>query len=142
MTEGPRTGGWARHWKWVVPAGCLGAVLAMVALVGLLVWSAGRMMKSSDAYRMAISRAKASPAVVQALGEPVEEGFLVSGSIHTAGSSGSASLTCPLRGPKGKGTVYVEAERFAGEWRFRELKVGLPGRESLLDLLEPGTEAR
>lgn len=142
MTETPKPGWWARNWKWVVPTGCFAMVLAMAAFVGLMVWSVGKMMKSSDAYAMAIARAKANPAVVQALGEPIEEGFFVSGSIHTAGSSGTASLTCPIRGPRGKGTVYVEAERFAGEWRFRELKAGLPGQMELVDLMEAGTEAR
>ncbi len=142
MTEASRPGWWSRNWKWVVPTGCLGMALALASLVVLMVWSVGRMMKSSDAYRMAIARAKANPEVVRALGEPIEEGFFVSGSIQTAGSSGSASLTCPIRGPKGKGTVYVEAVRFAGEWRFRELKAGLPGQAGLVDLMEAGIEAR
>ncbi|MFN8012397.1 MAG: cytochrome c oxidase assembly factor Coa1 family protein [Holophagaceae bacterium] len=142
MTEAPKPGWWARNWKWFVPTGCLAMFLALAGFVALLVWSVGSMMKSSDAYRMAIARAKANPKVVQALGEPIEEGLFVSGSIHTAGSSGSASLTCPIHGPKGKGTVYVEAVRFAGEWRFNELKVGLPGRGELVDLMEGSAEPR
>lgn len=142
MTDAPKPGWWARNWKWFVPTGCLAMLLAVVAFGGLMVWSVGKMMKSSDAYAMAIAQAKANPEVIQALGEPIEEGFFVSGSINTAGSSGTASLTCPIHGPKGKGTVYVEAVRFAGTWRFRELKVGLPQRGELLDLLEAPTEER
>jgi hypothetical protein len=140
MTDAPRPGWWSRNWKWVVPSGCLAMVLALAAFAGLIVFSVGKMMKSSDAYRMAIERARSNPQVVQALGEPIEEGFFVSGSIQTTGSSGTASLTCPIHGPKGKGTVYVDAVRFAGEWRFRELKVGVPGDGELVDLLEGAPE--
>lgn len=142
MTDAAKPGWWARNWKWVVPSGCLAMFVALAGFVALLVWSVGRMMKSSEAYRMAIAKARANPEVVQALGEPIEEGFFVSGSIQTAGSSGTASLTCPIHGPKGKGTVYVEAVRFAGAWTFRELKVGLPGRGGLVDLREGSMEAQ
>ena len=36
-------------------------------------------MKSTDVYKAALARAQAHPSVIEALGSPIKEGFLVSG---------------------------------------------------------------
>jgi len=36
-------------------------------------------IKSTDVYKEALERAKADPAVIEALGSPIKDGFLVSG---------------------------------------------------------------
>ncbi len=59
-------------------------------------------MKTNDAYREALARAKVSPAVIRALGAPVREGLFVSGSCAGSGPSGRAEL--------GKSRVRAEGE--------------------------------
>jgi hypothetical protein len=99
-------------------------------------------MKSSDAYRAALAKAKADPRVVNALGSPVTDGFFVSGKTDVSGSSGHADMTVPISGPKGKGTIYFVASKFAGEWTFSRLMVEIAKTGQRIDLIEdPPTTA-
>jgi len=123
----------SRNWKWFLPVGCLTAVVVLGGGIALLVFT---LMKSSDAYKGAVARAKASPAVAEALGSPVSEGWLTMGSIRITGSSGNANLTIPISGPKGSGTIYVVAVKFADEWTFKRLVVEIDADHRKLDLLE------
>jgi hypothetical protein len=94
------------------------------------------MMKSSDAYKMALARAKADPRVVAALGSPIEDGFFASGNTNVSGTSGQADMTVPLSGPKGKGTLYFVASKFAGQWTFSKLMVEIANTGQRIDLVE------
>jgi hypothetical protein len=76
-----------------VPLGCFSIAMLFVVFVGsiaLIVFSA---MKSSDIYKDALARAETHPAVIEALGSPVTEGFLVSGNTNVNGPSGEANLS-------------------------------------------------
>ena len=110
-----------RNWKWMIPAA------SAVLIGGLLVfgWVLLKAMKSSDAYRLAVISAKNNRAVIEALGEPVREGFMFTGNISISGSSGHANLAIPIGGPRGKGTLYAKANKTAGRWRYEVLAVKL-----------------
>lgn len=66
---------WERNWKWAVPVLVVGFFTAMIAFVCLLVFGLLGVIKSTDAYLMAIAKMEASPLVVEALGSPIEEGL-------------------------------------------------------------------
>jgi hypothetical protein len=93
------------------------------------------MFKRSDVYADAVARARSNPAVVQELGEPIETGWWVSGSISTSGPSGTADFSAPLRGSSARGTLYVAAEKKAGIWHYQVLQVEPEGASSRIDLL-------
>jgi hypothetical protein len=93
-------------------------------------------IKSSDAYKMALAKAKADPRVMTALGSPIDDGFFVWGNTNVSGTSGQADLTIPISGPKGKGTVYFVASKFAGEWTFSKLMVEIADTKQRIDLVE------
>ena len=133
----PQPNWWSRNYKWFVPVGCLTIILCVVAFAALIVGVVMGSMKSSDAYKMALAKAQANPIVQQKLGTPIEAGAFVAGSINVAGTSGKADLTIPISGPKGKGSIYVDATKFAGEWKFNRLEVGFDGQEQRVDLLQP-----
>ena len=127
---------WSRNWKWVVPAGCLTMLLLAVGgVVAVVVFIFG-LMKSSDAYTGAVARAKAHPAVVAALGSPIEPGFFVTGNINISGGSGHANLAVPISGPKGSATLYVTASKAQGQWTFSALVVAIGDTGERIDLLE------
>src|SRR6476620_4339409 len=107
----PRPNWWKRNWKWFVPLGCLTVALLFLAFVGSIVVLVFTAMKSTDVYKEALARAKADPAVVQALGSPIKDGFLLSGNTNVNGASGDSNLAIPISGPKGKGTIYVSAHK-------------------------------
>jgi hypothetical protein len=93
-------------------------------------------LKSSDAYKMALAKAKADPRVISALGSPIEDGFFASGSTNVSGTSGQADMTVPISGPKGKGTIYFVASKFAGKWTFSKLMVEMANSGERIDLIE------
>jgi hypothetical protein len=130
----PRPGWWSRNWKWFVPVGCLTMVLLFVLAIAALVFGVFGLMKQSEVYTQAVAQARADPAVAAALGTPIEEGMLVSGNFNESGPGGTAELSIPLSGPKGAGTLYVEATKSAGQWTFSTLVLEAPDA-SRIDLL-------
>ena len=138
----PRKNWWGRNWKWFVPSGCLGMLLLVGSFVFLIVCIPFAAMKQSDAYKTALARAKADPRVISALGSPIEDGFFAMGKTNVTGTSGQADMTVPLSGPKGKGTLYFVASKFAGDWTFSKLMVEIANTGQRIDLLEdPATTA-
>ena len=104
--------------------GCMGSIF---------LWVFG-MIKSSDAYAGALERARSHPQVIEALGTPIEEGLLTTGSINVSGPSGNADLAIPVSGPKAEGTLYVTATKEAGVWNYQVLQLHVRGGERI-DLL-------
>ena len=125
---------WQRNWKWFVPA-CLGGLVLFAGFIVLIVTIVFGMMKSSDAYRTALTMARADPYVQEALGSPIEEGLLVMGNINVNGSSGHADLAIPVSGPQGSGTIYVVASKSAGQWAVLKLVVDIKATNERIDLL-------
>ncbi|TVR11636.1 MAG: hypothetical protein EA401_10565 [Planctomycetota bacterium] len=101
--------------------GCLG----MILLTGGCVVGCGALLISlltnSAPYSHAVATAEAHPAVVEVLGEPIEAGWLVQGSIETHNQDGEVDLSIPLSGPQGSGRLYVEGRRRKGEWTYTRL---------------------
>jgi len=131
---------WTRNWKWFVPVGCLTVIALFAAFVACLVLIVAGAMKSSDAYKLALDKAQKDVRVQQRLGTLIEQGMFVSGSTNVSGSAGKADITIPISGPKGQGTIYVDATKFAGEWKFNRLEVGFDGDPQHVDLLVPPSE--
>ena len=130
----PRPNWLARNWKWTLPIGCLAIVLLFAAFAGGIVYMIMGVMKRSDAYELAMGLARGNPAVTRALGTPIEEGWFITGEIREGGPGGEAQLAIPLSGPKGKGTLYVEARKSVGQWTLRQLVFEAPDA-SRVDLL-------
>jgi hypothetical protein len=108
-------------------------VAAFVFFIISIVFGA---MKSSDAYKSALAKAKADPRVVSALGSPITDGFFVGGQTNVSGTSGHADMNVPISGPKGKGTIYFVASKFAGKWTFSKLMVEVADSGQRIDLIE------
>ena len=108
-------------------------VVGFVLFIVTIVFGA---LKSSDAYKGALAKAKADPRVVSALGSPIEDGMFILGSTDVSGTSGHADMTVPISGPKGKGTLYFVATKFAGKWTFSKLMVEIASTKQRIDLIE------
>jgi hypothetical protein len=132
----PQEGWWSRNWKWFVPAGCLTLVLLFCLFIGLIFTIVMGSMKSSDAYKQAVAKARANPTVVAKLGTPIAEGYFVSGNINVQNNSGNADLQIPISGPKGKAVIHAVASKSAGKWEYSRLTVTIEDQPEL-DLLEP-----
>ncbi len=119
-----------------MPLGCFTVVLVSVIFVGSILVIVFGAMKSTDVYKDALARAKADPAVIEALGLPIKDGFLMSGNTNVNGASGESNLAIPISGPKGKGTIYVSAQKSLGEWKYSGLVVEVGQTHHRIDLLQ------
>ena len=131
----PRKSWWGRNWKWAVPVGCLTPILVCGGFVGIILGVVFGAIRASDVYKEAVTRAKSDPAVVAALGNPVDTGLLVSGNINLNNSSGDADLSIPIYGQKGKGTIYAVATKSEGKWHYSTLAVRVDGGDERIDLM-------
>jgi hypothetical protein len=137
----PKPNWWTRNWKWFVPLGCFTVALMFLVFAGSIVVIVFSAMKSTDVYKEALARAKADPAVIEALGSPIKDGFLVSGNSNVNGASGESNLAIPISGPKGKGTIYVSATKSLGRWVYSGLVVEVSGTHKRIDLLQTAAPA-
>ena len=98
----PRPNWWKRNWKWFVPMGCFTVALLFLVFIGSILVIVFSAMKSTDVYKEALARAKADPAVIEALGSPIKDGFLLSGNTNVNGASGESNLHFPSPVPREK----------------------------------------
>ena len=134
MTESQRPA-WV---KWIV-LGCVGLIVVGLCVAAGIVALVMGSLKQSDAYKTALEKVHGSAAAVEALGEPIEPGFFLSGTVNVNGPSGDAVLSIPVHGPRGKGTLYLEATKQAGRWKYSLLELAVAGsgggEERRFDLL-------
>ncbi len=126
-----------RNWKWLLAAVF---VCGAVFVVGIFTLVMGA-MRGSDVAREATARAQANTLVGKRLGTPISEGWMVSGSINVSPGAGDADLSVPISGPKGKGTVYVKAQKAGGEWTYSLMLATIEGSSERIDLLASAATA-
>ena len=130
---------WGRNWKWFVPVVCAVSITFIIGFVAAIMG----FIKSSDAYTQAMDRVRSAPAVVEAIGAPIKDGFIISGSISTSGTYGVADLTIPVSGPKGSAWVSLYASKRLGVWHFERMIVHVYATQGTIDLSEhPGSVPR
>ena len=83
------------------------------------------------AAQLEVVRAGAGPSSPR-WANPIRAGWFVQGDISTSGASGEADLAIPLDGPRADGTLYVVAEKRAGDWRYETLAVNVDGGERIV----------
>ena len=114
----------------------LGVLVAIAVVFGSLgvggVTLIARSMKRSEAYQTTLGFLRAAPRIQADLGSPIEDGFLPSGRIATAGATGSADLTISLSGPKGEGRAHVTLERGLAGWNVTRAEWASAGRVTAL----------
>ncbi len=130
--------GWlARNWKWLIPLGGCGTILACVGCLALIFVTVFGAIKSSDVYQQALVMTQEHPKAREVLGTPIKAGFLPSGSINVDGSGGEADLEIPVSGPDGSGTLYAVATKSAGKWKFTTLELVVEDSGARINIL-PG----
>lgn len=129
-----------RNWKklvlGLVSLGVLAVVAFAAGIVGLVMWS----FRNSDVCKLSIEQARKNPEVVARLGEPVQPGYFFSGSMSVNGDSGSATITIPVHGPKGKADMYVDARKAMGTWTFIYVVVKTPSGERITVTGDPNRQ--
>jgi hypothetical protein len=126
-----------RNWIWLLAAFFVCGAVFVVGIFALIMGA----MRSSDVAREATARAQSNAVLAQRLGSPISEGWFVGGSINVSPGAGDADLSVPVSGPKGKGTVYVRAQKTAGTWAYSLMEAAIEGSGERIDLLASATAA-
>lgn len=134
----PQKSWFSRNWKWFLPTVIGVPLLLVVLFISVILGAVFGMMKSSEPYKYAVATASHDARVSEQLGTPITPGWYASGSIHLNNDSGDAEMTIPLNGTRRHGTVYVEARKSDGVWRYQRLEVEIEGVPNRVNLL-PGT---
>ena len=124
-----------RNWKWFVPTGCLTIILFVVVLIGALFLGIGSLLTNSDAFKESITAARNNKIVIEKLGSPLETDGMVYGNINVSNDTGNCDLEIPVKGPKGKGTLFVVGTK-KGKWNYSEMSVFIEKTEEEVDLLK------
>lgn len=115
----------------------LAAVLFIVGVMAGIAWVAMSLMRKTDVYQLAWEKVRNDPQVIATLGEPITEGWLASGELHTSDGSGSAEIAFDIAGPNGSASVSVSGTRAEGVWSLAAVKVLLNGKPDPLVLVAP-----
>ncbi len=132
----PPRGWWSRNWRWFVPVGSVVVVLGGVGFLFAIFALVFGLMKSTQVYETALFEAQTNPAVIEHLGNRIEDGLIFTGNMEVNPTSGYADIVIPISGQKGSGSLYVEAEKVAGSWEYYTLEVAVHGSDISIDLLE------
>jgi hypothetical protein len=144
VPETPRRSWFGRNWIWVLPVGCLGPIVLCCGGPALIIHIVMGTLKSSDVYKEAIAKAQNSPAVIKALGQPVQPSYWVGGNFQVSNDSGNADLTTLLTGPNGTGSLHVVGTKNAGKWTYSTMEVQVLNNpaQGPIDLLQANNEPR
>jgi hypothetical protein len=117
-----------RRWPSAIAAfSLLGSIGFVAAMNGF---------RHSDVAVLALEHARATPEVVERLGEPIRMGWSIQGQISTfGGGNGEAKLSIPISGPNGSGVLRLIGVKERGEWRLTSLHFYGAWTSDGLDLL-------
>jgi len=107
----------------------IGIVVLCIGCFSIFMVIIFSLLRSSEAYRMAVEAAKNHPTAQQVLGVPIQDGVFTTGSVSESGSTGSADLEIPLNGSNQSGTLYVTAVKEENTWRLTSLLLEVGGQE-------------
>ena len=138
MAEVEEKNWFQKNWKWLVPVGCLIPICCILAIGGIAMTALG-VIRSTDVYTEALTTAQSDPRALDALGDPIEDGWFMTGNVDTNSSngaqSGTADLSIPISGPNGSGTLEVDAVLNNGRWDYSQMEIILDDGSGTINLL-------
>lgn len=126
---------WNRNWKWFVPSGCLTLLILFGLFIGGIFYEVTSIIKDSEAYKESMTAVQNNKLVVEKLGSPIETDGMVSGNVTSTNDVRTCDVQVPIKGPKGKGTLFVVGEK-RGKWKYSEMSVYIENTDEKIDLLQ------
>jgi len=133
----PQPSWWKRNWKWVVPvSGCFTFILLLVIFATSLFFGITGAFEDSQPYEYALEQINTDEDLIKALGSPIVKDGYINGSFNNVNGKKSASLVVPVAGPKGTGTLYIEATGKENNWIYHLIRVEIENSYTF-DILKP-----
>ena len=87
-------------------------------------------IEDSQPYEYALEKINADEDLINALGSPIEKDGMVQGSWNYTNGKKSANMVVPISGPKGSGTLFVEATGEDDDWTYDVIRVEIGDSET------------
>ncbi|WP_350286476.1 cytochrome c oxidase assembly factor Coa1 family protein [uncultured Croceitalea sp.] len=131
----PQPSWWKRNWKWVVPlGGCLTVIVFAIVLFTSIYFGVTKIMEDSKPYVHAFELINNDEQLIELLGSPIAKDGAVQGNIDWINGNKSAQMSIPISGPKGSGTLFINATGKGETWNYHEIRVEINEQE--INLLE------
>lgn len=127
---------WKRNWKWAVPlGGCVSLIVVFILFIGSIFYGVTTVLEESQPYEYALEKINQDEEITNTLGSPIEKDGMIQGSYNNNNGNKTADMKIPISGPKGSGTLFVEATGENGDWTYNVIRVEIKDNEHI-DLLE------
>ena len=111
-----------RSCLWVaLPVGCVVMLLVCGGGGAAIFYGAMSVLKSAEPFQTAVQLAQQNPEVQAILGENIDSGFAVQGSINLENDTGNVDMTIPVSGSLSSGQIKVKGQRENGQWVYDEI---------------------
>jgi hypothetical protein len=119
-----------------IGCGCVGLILIGLLVGGGIFYGAMKLLKNNDPYRDSIAAVQSNQDAVDALGEPIEAGFLISGNISLNNGEGTVDFSIPVSGPNGKGSIHTVGTKPSGSptWTYTTWELAVEGKPEPIQL--------
>jgi len=111
-------------------------LILLFVIFPILIALIGSMLKG-EAFDQSMTVISKNAEVIEIIGEPIEAGYFVMGSIQTSGANGEASLQYSISGSKGDADVYVQAYKEMGTWSLYNVIVHWPESDDKIQVVIP-----
>ncbi len=91
-------------------------------------------MEDSKPYVHAFELINNDEQLIELLGSPIAKDGAVQGNIDWINGNKSAQMSIPISGPKGSGTLFINATGKGETWNYHEIRVEINEQE--INLLE------
>lgn len=125
-----------RNAGWKIPLGCLMVIVLLGGFVAVVFTVVEMSFRKSVVYQEALNRADRNSKVASQIGVPLRPGRVLQGQLNVSGSSGSAHMTIPVTGARGKASIFLDARKAGQRWQFLALQIQFEGQSDCLNLLE------
>lgn len=115
--------------------GCAVLVLASLVFLAGVFAVVFAFIRNTEPVQASLAAARASTELKQALGEPIEMGWLVTGNVNSENNQTDAEVTVPVAGPRGMASIHTVGTRTgSAKWQFSEMTATVDGTGQVIDL--------
>jgi len=113
-----------------IGCGCVALILIAGLVGGGIFYGVTKLLKNNDPYRDSIAAVQSNRAALDALGEPIEARFFLSGNIALNNGESTVDISIPVFGPKGKGSIHTVGTKPSGSptWIYTTWELAVEGK--------------
>ena len=127
-----------RHWKWLLPFLVISlGVIFVLSPIGNATQDFGSLYLNPSVYEGALAHVNQNKKAIELFGKPIEAKFLLEGEVNFSDNGEVVDMVIPIKGPKSKGRMDVEARKVGNIWEYQLIHVRIKNPPEKISILEP-----